>query len=221
VDTERTTVDVVLPCLDEAAALPGVLGALPPGYRAVVVDNGSTDGSPEIAAALGAHVVRERRRGYGAAVHTGIEAATSDIVCVLDADGSLDPAALPLLVARVRDGDADLAMGRRVPVGRGAWPWHARAGNAVLAAMLRRKGLSVRDIGPARAFRRTDMLALDVRDRGFGYPLELLLRAAEAQWRVVELDVTYRPRTAGTKSKVSGSVRGTARAVRDMAGVWR
>jgi glycosyltransferase involved in cell wall biosynthesis len=221
VDNDETTVDVVLPCLDEAAALPGVLGALPAGYRAIVVDNGSEDGSPEIARAHGALVVAEPRRGYGAAVHTGIETATSEIVCVLDADGSLDPNALPALVHRVALGDADLAMGRRVPVGAGAWPWHARAGNAVLAAMLRRKGLNVRDIGPARAFRRTDMLALDVRDRGFGYPLELLLRAADARWRVIEMDVEYRPRAAGTKSKVSGSVRGTARAVRDMVGVWR
>ena len=211
----------MLPCLNEAAALPVVINALPPGYRALVVDNGSTDRSPEIAAALGARVVAEPRRGYGAAVHTGIEAATSEIVCVLDADGSLDPGALPQLVTTVADRDADLAMGRRVPVGRGAWPWHARAGNAVLAAMLRRKGLPVRDIGPARAFRRDAMLALDVRDRGFGYPLELLLRAADAKWHVVEYDVAYRPRVAGTKSKVSGSVRGTARAVRDMAGVWR
>jgi glycosyltransferase involved in cell wall biosynthesis len=221
VDSYQATVDIVLPCLDEAAALPGVLGRLPVGYRAIVVDNGSTDGSPEIAAAHGALVIREPRKGYGAAVHTGIEAATSDVVCVLDADGSLDPAALPELVAIVRDGGADLAMGRRVPVGRGAWPWHARTGNAVLAALLRRKGLPVRDIGPARAFLRVDMLALGVLDRGFGYPLELLLRAAEAGWRVVETDVEYRPRAAGTTSKVSGSVRGTARAVRDMAGVLR
>ncbi|MFD0823996.1 glycosyltransferase, partial [Micromonospora zhanjiangensis] len=88
-------IDVVLPCLDEAAALPAVLAALPDGYRPIVVDNGSTDGSPEVAAAHGAYVVRESRRGYGAAVHSGLEAADGDIVCVLDADGSLDPRALP------------------------------------------------------------------------------------------------------------------------------
>jgi glycosyltransferase involved in cell wall biosynthesis len=211
-------VDVVLPCLDEAAALPGVLAALPAGYRAIVVDNGSTDGSPEVAAAHGATVVHEPRKGYGAAVHTGLEHARSDVVCFLDADGSLDPAELAALVAAV-DAGAQLAVGRRVPVSRGVWPWHARSGNLVLATILRRRGLPVSDIAPARAVRRRDLLALDVRDRAFGYPLELLVRAASAGWRVVELDVAYRPRAAGTKSKVSGSVRGTLRAVRDMAGV--
>jgi glycosyltransferase involved in cell wall biosynthesis len=215
------TVDVVLPCLNEAAALPGVLAAFPPGFRALVVDNGSQDGSPAVAAAHGARVLAEPSPGYGAAVHTGILAATSAVVCVLDADGSLDPAELPRIAAPVLAGTADLAVGRRVPVGAGAWPWHARAGNAVLAALLRRRGLAVRDIAPIRAFRREALLELDIHDRRFGYPLELLIRAARAEWRVVEFDVAYRPRTAGTKSKVSGSVRGTARAIRDMAGVLR
>jgi len=213
-------VDVVLPCLDEAAALPAVLAALPPGYHAIVVDNGSTDGSPDVAAAHGATVVYETRRGYGAAVHTGLEHARSEVVCFLDADGSLDPAELVPLVAAVTGG-AHLAVGRRVPVSRGVWPWHARAGNLVLATILRRRGLPVSDIAPARAVRRRDLLDLGVRDRAFGYPLELLVRAAAARWRVVELDVAYRPRALGTKSKVSGSVRGTMRAVRDMAGVLR
>lgn len=214
-------VDVVLPCLDEAAALPGVLTALPTGYRAIVVDNGSSDGSPEVAAEHGATVVHEPRRGYGAAVHTGLEHATAEIVCFLDADGSLDPGELPALVRLVGDGHARLAVGRRVPAGRGAWPWHARAGNRVLATILRRRGLPVTDIAPIRAARRTDLLGLGIRDRAFGYPLELLLRAADARWPVVEIDVAYRPRTAGTRSKVSGSVRGTFRAIRDMAGVLR
>jgi glycosyltransferase involved in cell wall biosynthesis len=214
-------VDVVLPCLDEAAALPGVLAALPAGYRAIVVDNGSTDGSPEVAAAHGAAVVHEPRKGYGAAVHTGLEHATAEIVCFLDADGSLDPAELPGLVSPVALGRAKLAVGRRMPVGRGTWPWHARAGNRVLATILRRRGLPVSDIAPMRAVRRADLLELGVRDRAFGYPLELLVRAAGAGWPVVELEVAYRPRAAGTRSKVSGSVRGTFRAVRDMAGVLR
>lgn len=213
-------VDVVLPCLDEAAALPGVLAALPCGYRAIVVDNGSRDGSAEVAAAHGATVVRERRRGYGAAVQAGLEHSTADVVCFLDADGSLDAAALPGLVAELTGG-ADLAVGRRRPVRRGVWPWHARLGNQALAALLRRRGLAVRDIGPVRAARRAALLDLGVRDRGSGYPLELLLRAQRAGWRVAEVEVAYGPRAAGTRSKVSGSVRGTIGAIRDMAGVLR
>lgn len=215
----RHGVDVILPCLDEAAALPRVLAAMPPGYRPIVVDNGSSDGSPEIAAAHGATVVHEPRRGYGAAVHTGLEAAASEVVCVLDADGSLDPAELPALVAMV--GPRTLAVGARRPVSREASPWHARAGNRVLAALLRRRGVLVTDIGPVRAARRGDLLGLGVRDRAFGYPLEVLLRAAAAGWVIKERPVAYRARAAGTKSKVSGSVRGTLRAVRDMAAVLR
>jgi glycosyltransferase involved in cell wall biosynthesis len=217
----ETEVDVVLPCLDEAAALPGVLGALPPGYRAVVVDNGSTDGSPEVARAYGARVVVEPRRGYGAAVHTGLLAARTELVCVLDADGSFDPGELPGLAGPVARGEADLVAGRRRPVTVGAWPWHARVGNAVLAAGLRRQGVPVHDLSPIRVTRRAALLELGVTDRAFGYPLELLLRAAAAGWRIVERDVAYAPRAAGTRSKVSGSVRGTARAVRDMSAVLR
>lgn len=214
-------IDVVLPCLNEAGALPGVLAALPEGYRALVVDNGSTDGSAEVAARLGATVLHEPRPGYGAAVHTGLEAATSDVVCFLDADGSLDPAELPTLVAPVLAGTADLAVGRRVPVARGVWPWHARAGNLLLSRLLRGRGLDVHDIAPARAADRMLLLALGVTDRAFGYPLELLIKAQRAGWRVVEHEISYGARTIGTRSKVSGSVRGTARAVRDMTRVLR
>ncbi|PPK66132.1 glycosyltransferase family 2 protein [Actinokineospora auranticolor] len=211
-------VDVVLPCLNEAAALPGVLAALPPGYRAIVVDNGSTDGSAEVAAAHGAAVVTEPRTGYGAAVHTGLEHATAAVVCFADADGSLDLGQLPTLVAAVHGG-ADLAVGRRVPERADVWPWHARAGNRLLAALLRRRGLAVRDIAPLRACPREALLALGVTDRAFGYPLELLIRAQRAGWRVDEFDVVYRARAAGTRSKVSGSLRGTLRAVRDVGRV--
>ncbi|MFD6066741.1 MULTISPECIES: glycosyltransferase family 2 protein [Amycolatopsis] len=210
-------VDVVLPCLDEAGALPGVLAALPEGYRAIVVDNGSRDGSAEIAAGLGAKVVHEPRRGYGAAVHTGLEAATAEIVCFADADGSLDLAELPMLVGGLAD--AELTVGRRVPTGPGVWPWHARAGNAVISSLLRYKGLPVRDIAPLRAARRHALLDLGVTDRAFGYPLELLLKAGRAGWRVTEFDVSYGERAKGTKSKVSGSLRGTLRAARDFGRV--
>jgi len=213
------SVDVVLPCLDEAGALPGVLKSLPPGYRAIVVDNGSSDDSPGIAAGLGAKVVHEPRRGYGAAVHTGLEIATAEIVCFCDADGSLDLAELPTLVDILLSADVDLVVGRRVPVSNGVWPWHARLGNLLLSLLLRRRGLPVRDIAPMRAVRRRALLDLGVADRAFGYPLELLVKAHRSGWRVYEVDVSYRERAKGTKSKVSGSVRGTMRAVRDMSRV--
>lgn len=208
--------DVVLPALNEAAALPPLLRAFPDGYRAIVVDNGSTDGTPDVARAHHATVVTEARPGYGAAVHTGVENATSDIVVVMDADGSLDPGALPALVKVVADGDADLVMGRRRPTSAAAWPWHARWGNRVLAFQLNRKlGTTLSDIGPVRVFRRESYLALGIEDRRFGYPFETVVRAANAGWRIREVDVHYRPRAAGTTSKVSGSARGTYRAVRD------
>jgi glycosyltransferase involved in cell wall biosynthesis len=214
--------DVVLPCLDEALALAWILPRLPAGYRAVVVDNGSTDGTAEVARQLGARVVSVPQPGYGAAVHAGILAAdpADGVVCVMDADGSFDPAQLPLVAEPVLDGAARLAVGRRRPTGRGVWPPHARLGNAVLAGRLRRTtGLRVHDIGPMRAARRDDLLALGLRDRRFGYPLELLIAASRAGWTVCEVDVTYAARTKGTKSKVTGTVRGTARAIRDMSAV--
>lgn len=214
------SIDVVLPCLDEAAALPGVLSRLPPGYRAIVVDNGSTDGTAEVAAAHGAVVVPEPRRGYGAAVQAGLAAATGDLVAVLDGDGSLDPLDLPAMVAILAAGGVDLVVGRRIPSKAGAWPWHARAGNALLAGLLRRRGLPVHDIAPIRVGYRTRLLELGVTHPASGYPLQLLLRAGAAGWNLHEVDVVYRPRTGG-RSKVSGSVLGTVRAVRDMAGVLR
>jgi glycosyltransferase involved in cell wall biosynthesis len=216
-----SSVQVVLPCLNEATALPGVLARLPRGYEAIVVDNGSTDGSATVARKHGARVIVEPCRGYGAAVHAGLEAADSDLVAFLDCDGSLDGRQLPRLVEPVLDGLAELAVGRRVPVRRGLIPWHAKAGNLLLAALLRSRGVPVHDIGPMRVARRTDLLDLGIEDRGFGYPLELLLRVQRAGWRVHEEPVDYLPRAAGTRSKISGSVRGTARAVRDMAGVLR
>lgn len=214
--------DVVLPCLNEAPALPWLLERLPAGYRPIVADNGSTDGSPEVARSLGARVVLVPQPGYGAAVHAGIEAAdpSDGIVCVLDADGSFDPAQLPRVADPVRAGLADMAVGRRRPTTRAAWPAHARLGNAVLARRLRRTtGLNVHDIGPMRAARRDDLLALGLQDRRFGYPLELFVAAGRAGWRVTEVDVDYAPRAAGTKSKVTGSVKGTLRAIKDMSAV--
>jgi glycosyltransferase involved in cell wall biosynthesis len=214
------SVDVVLPCLDEAAALPWVLSRIPVGYRAIVADNGSTDGSPHVAAQHGAYVVHVPRRGFGAAAHAGLEAATAPTVCFVDADGSFDPRQLPLVVDPVREGRADLVLGRRRPTARHAWPVHARVGNAVLAARLRRAaGVPVHDLGPMRAARRDALLALDLTDRRFGYPLEMVVKASRAGWRIHEVDVDYAPRAEGGRSKVTGTLRGTVRTVLDMGRV--
>ncbi|MFD2078245.1 glycosyltransferase family 2 protein [Actinopolymorpha cephalotaxi] len=212
-------IDVVLPSLNEAEALPWVLDRMPPGFRPIVVDNGSTDRTVEVARAHGAEVVREPQRGFGAACHAGLRAATAEVVAFCDADGSLDPRLLPSVAGPVLAGEADLVLGRRRATGRRSWPVHARLGNAVLARTLRRRtGVRVRDIGPMRAASREALLALGIRDRRFGYPLEMVVRAAEQGWRVVEVDVEYRPRVGG-RSKVTGSVRGTFRAVKDMRAV--
>jgi glycosyltransferase involved in cell wall biosynthesis len=211
------SVTVVLPCLNEAASLPGVLAAMPDGYRPLVVDNNSTDGTAEVARRHGADVVTEHRPGYGSAVHAGVEAATTPIVAVIDADGSLDPAELPALIHEL-DRGADMAIGRRRPVPGLRWPWHARLGTAAVCWRLRtRYGLPVHDIAPLRVARREPLLALGITDRRAGYPVELMVRAAKAGWTVVERDVPYGPRTGG-KSKVSGSLRGSVHAGLD---IWR
>lgn len=211
--------DLVLPCRDEAAALAALLPDVPAALSIVVVDNGSRDGTAEVARRLGATVVVEDRPGYGAAVHAGLLASRCEYVAFMDGDGSFDPVELLPLLDDVRSGRADLAVGRRRPVGRGVWPWHARAGNGLAVWWLRRRtAITAHDIAPVRVCRRAALLALDVRDRRFGYPVELLRRATEAGWRLSERDVSYRPRAAGTRSKVSGSVLGSARTALDF---WR
>jgi glycosyltransferase involved in cell wall biosynthesis len=212
-------VDIVLPVLDEAAALPWVLGRMPPGFRPVVVDNGSSDGSAEIARRLGARVVHEPHRGFGAACHAGLRAAQSEVICFMDCDGSLDPAQLSRVAGPVERGAADLVLGAR-RAERGAFPLHARLANRALAWELRRRtGLPLGDLGPMRAARRESLLALGIEDRRFGWPLEMVLRAGAAGWRIEDVGVTYRARAG--RSKVTGTLRGTARAVRDMAVVLR
>lgn len=211
--------DVVLPVLDEIGAIGAVLAAMPPGYRPIVVDNGSTDGSGDAARAAGALVVDEPQRGFGAACWAGLLAATDDVVCFMDCDGSLDPADLPSVAGPVIAGAADLVLGARAAE-RGAWPPHARLANRYLARRVRRAtGLELHDLGPMRAARRQDLLDLGLVDRRFGWPLEMVLRAAGAGWRVEEVSVPYRPREG--RSKVTGTVRGTARAISDMSAILR
>lgn len=203
--------DVILPVLDEREALPWVLGRFPSGYSPLVVDNGSTDGSADVARSLGARVVAETQRGFGAACFTGLEAAESEVVCFMDCDASLDPVELPLVADPVAEGLADLVMGAR-RAERGAWPLHARLANRFLSHRL---GLV--DLGPMRAARRDDLLRLRIQDRRFGWPLEMVLLAQQAGWRIDEVPVTYRPRIG--RSKVTGTIGGTVRAIRDMRAV--
>ncbi|MHC6231839.1 glycosyltransferase family 2 protein [Arthrobacter sp. MMS24-T111] len=207
-------VDVVLPCLNERSALPLVLAALPPQYRAIVVDNGSTDGSGRLAASLGATVIREPRRGFGAAAHAGLLAATAEFVAFCDCDASLDPAQLGPMLTLVRSGRADLVLGARQAL-PGAWPIHARLANVALSRRLRRlTGVPITDLGPLRLARRSALLELDLTDRRSGYPLEMFLKAHHDGWRVTEIPVSYVPRLG--KSKVTGTLRGTIKALRDM-----
>jgi glycosyltransferase involved in cell wall biosynthesis len=212
--------DVVLPALNERDAVPWVLERMPAGFDPIVVDNGSTDGTGDAARALGAQVVHEPRPGFGAACFAGLVAARAEVVCFMDCDASMDPRELPDVVAPVADGLADLVLGARRHVERGAWPLHARAANAVLAFELRRRtGQRVTDLGPMRAARREALLALGIEDRRFGWPLEMVVRAGRAGWRIREVPVSYRPRDG--RSKVTGTVRGTVRTVRDMVAVLK
>jgi glycosyltransferase involved in cell wall biosynthesis len=212
--------DVVLPCLDEASALPAVLAGLPPGYRAIVVDNGSTDESAAVAAACGALVVTEPQRGFGAACAAGLAAATAEFVCFCDADGSLNLGQLPRVLDPVRAGTVELMLGARRLTDRTAMPVHARIANRELARRLRRAtGANLTDLGPMRAARRAPLVGLGITDRRSGWPLEMVLRAAAGQWRIAEVPVDYAPRTG--KSKVTGTLRGTVTAVRDMQRAFR
>jgi len=212
-------IDVVLPVLNEAEALPWVLGRMPDGFAPIVVDNGSTDGSGTLALELGVRVVVEPRAGFGAACFAGLEAAQADVVCFMDCDGSLDPRALLSVAAAVVNGSADLVLGERRPA-PGAWPLHARLANRLLALELRRRtGLKLRDLGPMRAARRESLLALGIADRRFGWPLEMVLRARRAGWRIEEVPVAYLARSG--RSKVTGTVRGTLRTAVDMGRLLR
>ena len=211
---------VVIPVLNEAAALPALLAAMPPGFTAVVADNGSTDGSGDIARQAGAVVVLEPERGFGAACWAGSSppSPTTASSASWTATARSTRSTSCTVAAPVLAGTSDLVLGARRPTTAGAWPFHARLANRFLASEIRRRtGHPLRDLGPMRAARRDDLLALGITDRRFGWPLEMVLRAAAAGWRIDEVPVPYAPRTG--RSKVTGTVRGTMRAVRDMSRV--
>jgi glycosyltransferase involved in cell wall biosynthesis len=207
-------IDVILPVLNEADAIPWVLDRMLDGYNPIVVDNGSADGSADVARTHGAHVVRESTRGFGAACYAGLLASTAPIVCFMDCDASLDPCDLPRVVTPIENRTADLVLGARVP-DRGAWPLHARLANRALARTVSaRTGIAIADLGPMRAARRDALLTLALTDRRSGWPLEMVLRAAASNWTITEIPVRYRARSG--RSKVTGTLRGTLHAVHDM-----
>ena len=220
-DRYRTPVpDVILPVLNEAGNLAWIFERMPPGFTPIVVDNGSSDGSGDIARSHGVLVIDEPVRGFGSVCWAGLQACRDEIVCFMDADGSLDPLALPFVAGLVEHGDADLVVARRI-ADRGAWPLHTRVANRVVAAQLgRRSGVRLHDLGPMRAARREVLLGLGMQDRRSGWPLEMVLRAERAGLTVREVALPYHRRHSG-RSKETGTLRGTARAVVDMSRLLR
>jgi glycosyltransferase involved in cell wall biosynthesis len=209
-------IDLIIPALNEAGALPWLLGRLPHGVRAIVVDNASTDDSAAVAARHGALVISEPIRGFGSACWAGLQAATASIVAFCDGDGSLDPQDVLAVCDPLEQGEADLVLGARLLLA-GSMTWHQRIANRALAFELRRRtGATLTDLGPMRAAPREALLALGMLDRRSGWPLEMVLRAHRAGWRIVEVPVPYAPRRAGT-SKVTGTLAGTVRAIKDMS----
>jgi len=214
--TAPILVDVIFPCLNEAGSLPWIIERLPEGYRAIVVDNGSTDGSAEVAEKLGALVIHESKKGFGSATHAGLLAAMAPIIVFSDADSTLDPQDFPRVVNPLIANEAELVMARKVASEKVSWSLSGRLANKFLAWKLRQlTGYELHDLGVMRAAKREDLLALGLEDRRSGYPLEMVLRAKANDWRVLEVEAPYYPRVG--KSKVTGTPLGFLIAVHDMS----
>ena len=206
-------VTVIIPTHNEAQAIERVLADLPADLatEVIVVDSNSSDGTPEIAARMGVRVLQEARRGYGRACLTGLAAANSpDVVVFLDGDYSDRPSELPILLAPIAEGRADITLGSRLQ-GRcsaGALPWHQTLGNLLAAGLIRLLyGLDISDLGPFRAGRAEVLHALALEETTYGWAVEMILKSALAGFRVIEVPVSYHPRIG--KSKISGTVKGT------------
>ena len=206
-------VSVIIPTRNEAQAIGRVLGDLPADLVAevIVVDNNSTDGTPEIASRMGARVISEARRGYGRACLTGLACASApDVVVFLDGDYSDRPAELPLLLAPIAEGRADITIGSRFggKSNPGALPWHQSFGNRLAAGLIRLLyGVKISDLGPFRAGRADMLRTLALEEATYGWAVEMIVKGAIAGFRIVEVSVSYYPRIG--KSKISGTVKGT------------
>jgi glycosyltransferase involved in cell wall biosynthesis len=208
------SVTVVIPALNEEETIVGVLDGIPGTIvdQVIVVDNGSTDATARLAQAHGALVVREDRRGYGAACYAGFQTTSAEVVVFMDGDGADNPVQIANLAAPILADEADLVIGSRTrgEVERGALLPHARFGNWLAALLMRALyGLRVTDLGPFRAIRRSVLAELDMQEMTYGWPTEMMVKAAKNGYRVMEIPVDYR-RRAGGRSKISGTIRGTA-----------
>lgn len=216
-DGDRVRVSVIIPTYNEAEAIGQVLADIPANLvtEVIVVDSNSTDGTPAIADRMGARVITETRRGYGQACLTGLASANApDVVVFLDGDYSDRPAELPLLLAPISEGRADITLGSRLAGQRapGALPWHQEFGNrlaAVLISFLFRHRIT--DLGPFRAARADVLRVLALEETTYGWAVEMILKGALHGCRIVEVPVSYYPRIG--KSKISGTIRGTLGAV--------
>jgi len=214
IPSKSVRVSVIIPTYNEAQAIGRVLADLPSDLAAevIVVDSGSSDGTPEIAAKMGARVVKEPRRGYGRACLTGLANANApDMVVFLDGDYSDRPSELPLLLSPIIEDRADITVGSRLGKQHipGALPWHAALGNRLAASLIGLLyGVKVTDLGPFRAGRAHVLRALALEETSYGWAVEMILKAALAGFRIVEVPVSYYPRIG--KSKISGTLKGTA-----------
>lgn len=207
------TVSLIIPALNEAECLPSLLQEVPHAllHETIVVDNGSTDATAAVARRAGVGVVSEPRRGYGYACAAGVATATGEVVLFMDGDGSFAPQELVHLVEPIQQGQADLVLGTRLRGGLSAraMPPHQRVGNHLVAWLVRRfYGVPITDVGPFRAIRRDLLHTLQMQEQTYGWPIEMLVKAARRKARLQEVPVRYRPRLAG-QSKVGGTVRGT------------
>ena len=206
-------VSVIIPTHNEAQAIGRVLADLPSDLvtEVIVVDSNSTDGTPDLARSLGAEVIQEARRGYGRACLTGLaNARNPDVVVFLDGDYSDRPAELPILLAPILEGRADITLGSRLQDRRSAaaLPWHQVLGNRLAAWLIRHLyGLNINDLGPFRAARADVLRALALQETTYGWAVEMILKGALSGFRVVEVPVSYHPRIG--KSKISGTLKGT------------
>jgi glycosyltransferase involved in cell wall biosynthesis len=209
---EQVKISVIIPVLNEAENIGYVLSALPGSlHEVLVVDGGSTDGTVSIAGSLGATVIPEHRRGYSRACHTGLLAATGDVVVFLDGDGADDPHHLPEMVAPLLELQADLVLGSRLagPRDPGAMHWTQWLGNFLAARLFRLLyRLPITDLSPFRAGWREQILGLNLQEMTYGLPTEMIAMAARRGWRIAEIPVSYHRRRGG-KSKITGTWRGS------------